>query len=174
MTEKDDVVKPQSLSPKLKDLGMFTISCNIGGVNIPHALYDMRSSINVMPLKSIKELKVGETKLSYMTHTLADSSITQSISIYATLLDTKGDSRGSIILRQPLLATEKAKIDVETCELMLKSNKRKVVFKVYDVTPYEDNVDTYCHLEEKGRKVDKGIMRREVTGVRVSLVPDVH
>lgn len=54
MTEKDDVVKPQSLSPKLKDLGKFTISCNISGVNIPHALCDMGSSINVMPLKSIK------------------------------------------------------------------------------------------------------------------------
>lgn len=123
-----------------------------------------------------------------MTLTLADSSITQSISILRNVLvhvdnlvfpidfvvlDTKGDSRGSIILRRPLLATKKANVDVETGELMLKSNKRKVVFKVIDVTPYGDNVDTCYHLEEKSRKVDKGIMRREVAGVRVSLVPVV-
>ena len=36
-----------------------------------------------------------------------------------------------------------------------------------------DNLDTYYHLEEKGRKVDKGTMRREMTDVRVSLAPDV-
>lgn len=45
MTLKDEMVVPQTLPPKLKDPGKFTISCNIGGVKIPHALCDLGSSI---------------------------------------------------------------------------------------------------------------------------------
>lgn len=54
LTEKDEVVIPHALPPKLKDPGKFTISCNIGEVNILHALCDLGSSINVMPLKIVK------------------------------------------------------------------------------------------------------------------------
>lgn len=88
------------------------------------------------------------------------------------MIDTKGDSVGSIILRRPFLATGKAKIDEKTRELILKFNKKKVIFKVYDWTPYVENLDTY-HIEEKDNKVDKGQIRGEVIGTRVSLVPDV-
>lgn len=61
MTEKDDMVVPQSLPSKLKDPGKLSISCNIGGMKIPHAICDLGSSINVMSLKTVKELKVGES-----------------------------------------------------------------------------------------------------------------
>ncbi|XP_050896848.1 uncharacterized protein LOC127103645 [Lathyrus oleraceus] len=162
MTENDDVIKPQSLPPKLKDPGKFTISCKIGGVNIPYALYYLGSSINFMSLKTVKELKVGEITLSNMTLTLADSYVTQSVGILCdvsehvedlvfladfAVLDTKGDSEESVILRRPFLATRKAKIDVKRGELILKFSKRKVVFKVYEWTPYADNLDTCYHLE---------------------------
>ncbi|XP_050908489.1 uncharacterized protein LOC127122147 [Lathyrus oleraceus] len=130
MTEKDDIVTPQSFPPKLKDPGKFTISCNIGGVKIPHALCDLGSSISVMPLKKVKELKVDEITPSNMTLILADSSIIQPLDF--VVLDTKGDSRGYAILKWPFLATGKAKIDVETSELTLEFNKEKVIFKVYD------------------------------------------
>lgn len=188
MTEKEDVVKPKSLPPKLKDSGKFTISYNIGEVNILHALCDLGSSINVMPLEIVKELKVGEIKPNNMTLTLVDSSVTQPIGILQDMLvyvddlvflvdfvvlETKGDSGGFVILERPFLTTGKVNIDVETSELILKFNKRNVIFKVYDWTSYVDNLDTCYHLKEKGRKVDKGIMRREVICVRVSLVPDV-
>ncbi|XP_050877952.1 uncharacterized protein LOC127081779 [Lathyrus oleraceus] len=188
MTKNDDIVKPQSLQPKLKELGRFTISYNISGFNILHALCDLGSSINVMPLKTVKELKVGEITPSNMTLSLVELSITHSIGSLRDILvpvddllfpidfvvhDTKGDSGGFIILGHPFLATGKAKIDVETGQLILKSNKRNVVFKVYDWTSYVDNLDTFYYLEEKGRKVYKGTMRKEVTGVRVSFAPDV-
>lgn len=71
------------------------------------------------------------------------------------------------------MATGKAKINVETSELILKFNNEKVVFKVYDWTPYVENLDICYHLEEKGSKVDKGKIISEVTGVRVSLAPNV-
>lgn len=72
MIEKDEVVIPQALPPKLKDPGKFTISYNICEVNIPHAPCGMGSSINVMPLKTGKELKVGEITPSNVTLTLGD------------------------------------------------------------------------------------------------------
>lgn len=104
-----------------------------------------------------------------MTLTLADSSVTQPLVVH----DTKRDSRGSIILGRPFLATGKANIDMETGELVLKFNKETMVFKVYDWTPYVEDLDICCHLEEKGSKVDKEKETSELTYVRVSLVPDV-
>lgn len=48
------------------------------------------------------------------------------------VLDIKGDSGRSVILKRTLLEIGKALIDVETSELVLKFNKEKVVFNVYD------------------------------------------
>lgn len=87
--------------------------------------------------------------------------------------DTKGDSIGSVILGRPFLVSGKAKIDAEMGELILKFNKRKFVFKVYDWTQYAENLDTCYHMEEKGSNVDKGQGKSEVTGVKVSLSPNI-
>lgn len=89
------------------------------------------------------------------------------------VLDTKGDSRGSLIFRRPFFVTGKANLDVEIGELILKFNKEKVVFKVYDWTLYMDNLDTCYHMGVKGSKVDKGKRRSEMTGMRVSFAPDM-
>lgn len=48
ITEKCNTAGPETMPPKLKDLGKFTISCAIGGVKIPRALCDLGSSVNVM------------------------------------------------------------------------------------------------------------------------------
>ncbi|XP_050919368.1 uncharacterized protein LOC127136901 [Lathyrus oleraceus] len=164
MTEKDKVVISQAFPLKLKDPGKFTISCNIGEVDISYAMYDLGSSINVMPQKTIKDFKMGEVTPSNMTLTLADSYITQPDGILSDILvhvdvlvfpanfvvlDTKVGSGGFVILGRPFLEIGKAKIDVETGELILKSNEKKVVFKVYDWTLCVENLDTCYHLEEK-------------------------
>lgn len=110
-----------------------------------------------MPLKTIKELKVGEITPSNMTLTQVDSSVTQPVGILCdvlvhvndlvfpadfVVLDTKRDSGGSVILERQFLATGKTNINLEMIQLILKSNKRKVVFKVYDWAPYVGNLDT--------------------------------
>lgn len=73
------------------------------------------------------------------------------------VMDMKGKSKGSVILRRPFMATGITKIDVETSELILKFNKEKVTFKVYDWTPYVYDLDTCYYIEKKGSKVDKGM-----------------
>lgn len=154
--QKGNTVMPQTLPPK-QDPGKFTISCTIGGVKIIHTLCDLGSSINVMPLNKVKEFKLGEIILSNMTLTLADISITHFHGILQDVLlhvdgfvfpskfmviDMKGDIRGSFILGRPFLATGKALIDMETGELSLKFNKEKVVFNVYEWTPYVEDLET--------------------------------
>lgn len=124
-----------------------------------------------MPLNKFKELKLGEIISSNMIPTLVDSSVTHPLGIVQDMLvhvdglfflanfvviDMKGDSRGSIILGCPFLETWKALIDVETGELVLKFNKERVVFKVYEWTSYVDDLETCYQLEEKGNKDDKG------------------
>lgn len=145
MTKKEEVVRSQVLPPKLKDPSKFTIPCNIGEVNILHALCDLGSNINVMPVKTVRELNVGAITLSNMTLSLVDLFVTQPIGILRNMLvhvdrlvfpvdfvvlDTKGTSGGFVILEWLFLEIGKAKIDVETTELILKVNKKKVVFKV--------------------------------------------
>lgn len=70
----------------MKDLERFTIACTIGWLKIPHTLCDLGSSINVMPLKFFKELKIGEILPSNMTLTLVDSSITHPFCIVQDML----------------------------------------------------------------------------------------
>ena len=114
---------------------------------------------------------MGKIILTNITLTLADFSITQPYGILQDVLvhvddlffpvdfmviNMKGDTGGSIILGRPFLEIEKALTGVEIRELSLKFNKEKVVFNVYEWTPYVDVLKTCYQIEEKGSKVDKG------------------
>ena len=105
-----------------------------------------------------------------MTITLVDSFVTRLLCIVQDVLvhvdgltfpvdfvvvDMKNDSERSVILGHPFLAIEKVKIDVDTCELILKFNKEKVVFHAYQWKQYVEDLKTFYQLEEKGREVHK-------------------
>ncbi|XP_050902246.1 uncharacterized protein LOC127112282 [Lathyrus oleraceus] len=134
MTEKCDMTLLQTMPTKLKDPYKFTISCTIGGVEIPHALCDLGSSINLMPLNKEQELNLGEIIPCNATLTLADLFVTRPHGVLQDVLvhvnglvfpanfmvvDMKGDISGSVILGCPFLVTEKALIDLEISELRL-------------------------------------------------------
>ena len=59
---------------KLKDLGSFRISCSIGTKYSGKTLCDLGASINLMPLSVIKQLEVGEVRLTTMNLQLGDIS----------------------------------------------------------------------------------------------------
>ncbi|XP_050890737.1 uncharacterized protein LOC127096170 [Lathyrus oleraceus] len=188
MIKKEEMAEPQKVPPKMKDPGKFTIACTIGGAKIPHALCDFGSSINVTSLKKFKEFKIGEIIPSNMTLTLADSYVTHPLGIIQDVLvhvngltfpadfvviDMKEDSGGSIILGLPFLTTEKAKINVNTCELILKFNEENMVFNVYEWTQDVEDLETCYQLREKGSEVHKRMTTGVFIGVRVSLAPNV-
>ncbi|XP_050877994.1 uncharacterized protein LOC127081811 [Lathyrus oleraceus] len=171
MTEKEETVEPSELPPKMKDPGEFNITCTIGGLKIPHALCDLRSSINVMPLRKFKRLEIGEITSSNMTLTLVDSFVTCPLGVVQDVLvhvigftfpanfvviDMKNDLEGSVILGRPFLATRKAKIDVETGELIFKFDKEKVLFHTIS---YVEDLETCYQLKEEGREVHKSVKK---------------
>lgn len=89
------------------------------------------------------------------------------------VVDMKGDTSDSMILERLFLATKKALIDVETGELCLKFNKEKMVFNVYEWTPYIYDMEACYQMEEKSSKVDKGRKKGKLSGVWVTLALDV-
>lgn len=114
-------------------------------------------------------MNASEITPSSMTRTLVDSSVTQSVGMLHgvlvhfdglvfpmdfVVLDTKGTSGRSVILEWSFLETGKAKFDVEMGELILKVNKKKVVFKVYDWEQGEEKLETCYHMEARGSKRD--------------------
>ncbi|XP_050877127.1 uncharacterized protein LOC127080878 [Lathyrus oleraceus] len=182
MTEKEETVEPSKIPPKMKDPGELKIACTIVGLKIPHALCDLGSSINVMPLRKFKELEITKIISSNMTLTLADSSMTRSLGIiqdvlvhidgltfptYFVVIDMKNDSEGSVILGRSFLGTRKAKIDVETGELIFRFNTENVVFNAYRWTSYVEGLETCYQLKEKGSEVHKRMKKGIFFGVRI-------
>lgn len=105
-----------------------------------------------------------------MTLTLVDSSVTRPLvfvqdvlvhvngltfRVYFMVINMKNYSKELVILERPFLATGKAKIDVETSELIFKFYKEKVVFYAYQWTPYVEDHETCYQLKEKHSEVPK-------------------
>nr|GFB71781.1 reverse transcriptase domain-containing protein [Tanacetum cinerariifolium] len=67
----------KKLPEKLGDTVKFLISCDFPGMEVCHALADLRASINLMPLSIWKKLSLLELTPTRMTLELADRSITR-------------------------------------------------------------------------------------------------
>ncbi|XP_050888977.1 uncharacterized protein LOC127094157 [Lathyrus oleraceus] len=84
LTEECSALFQRKLQPKLKDPRRFTIPSTIGEEVILHALYDLGANINLMPLKLVKKLNLGDLKPKNMTLTLVGLSITH---LYGVIKD---------------------------------------------------------------------------------------
>ncbi|GJY97052.1 DNA-directed DNA polymerase [Tanacetum coccineum] len=126
MNEKCLAVLLNKLPSKEKDLGSFTIPCNIGQLHIDNALADLGASISLMPYTMYEKLGLGEPKATRMSLELADRSIQYPrgiienvlikvdkfvLPIDFVILDMPEDSSVPIILGRPFLATARAMID---------------------------------------------------------------
>nr|GEU42578.1 reverse transcriptase domain-containing protein [Tanacetum cinerariifolium] len=67
----------KKLSEKLRDPGKFLIPCNFPRIDVCHALADLGTSINLMPLSIWKKLLLLELTPTRMTLELVDRSITR-------------------------------------------------------------------------------------------------
>ncbi|GJW74434.1 retrovirus-related pol polyprotein from transposon TNT 1-94 [Tanacetum coccineum] len=133
------------LPSKEKDLGSFTIPCDIGHLHINNALAHLGASISLMPYMMYEKLGLGEPKPTRMSLKLADTSIqyqrgiTKNILIKIdkfilpidfVILDMREDSKISIILGRPFLATARAMIDVFNKKITLRVGNEEVIFDV--------------------------------------------
>ena len=147
LSENCSAILQRKLPPKMKDLGVFTIPCTVGNVNIGRALCDLGASINLIPLSIMKKLGCGEPKHKRMTLTLAYRTISYPYGVledvlvqvndlvfpaHFVILDMAEDEEMSLLLERPFLATVRALIDVEMGELILRFQDEQVVFHIFE------------------------------------------
>lgn len=127
LDEECSAIIQRKLAPKLIDTCKFIIPCFIVSLAISNPLCDLRASVNLISMSTMRKLKYGELKSTHMTLTLADKSIRFPYGIledvlvrfddlvfpaYFVILDMSEDSETPLILKRSFLATSKALIDV--------------------------------------------------------------
>ncbi|GJY17939.1 DNA-directed DNA polymerase [Tanacetum coccineum] len=101
MNERCSAVLLNKLPSKEKDLGSFTIPCDIVQLHIDNALADLGASISLMPYTMYQKLGLGEPKATRMSLKLAD---------------------------RPFLATARDMIDVLNKKITLRVGDDEVIF----------------------------------------------
>nr|GEV54442.1 reverse transcriptase domain-containing protein [Tanacetum cinerariifolium] len=125
----------KKLPEKLGDPGKFFIPCDFSGMDVCHALADLGSSINLMPLSIWKKLSLPELTPTRMTFKLADRSITRPKGVVEdvfvkvekfyfltdfVVVDFEADPHVPLILGRSFLRTGRALIDVYGEEITLR------------------------------------------------------
>ncbi|XP_070045816.1 uncharacterized protein [Nicotiana tomentosiformis] len=129
LTEECSSRIQSKLSPKLKDLGSFTIQFSIGKHAVGRDLCDLGASINLMPIYVFRQLRLGEPRptttilqladlpLAHRERVIEDVLVQVGSLIFPTdfiILDYEPDQEVQFILGHPFLATSRVIIDV--CE----------------------------------------------------------
>ncbi|KAL0401527.1 UNVERIFIED_CONTAM: hypothetical protein Slati_4182600 [Sesamum latifolium] len=151
LNEECSAISQNKLPPKLKDTGSFSIPCTIENINFDKVLCDLGASLNLMPYSIFEKLGMHELTPSIITLQLADRSIKYPrgivedvlikvgkfiVPVDFIVLDMEEDKNMSLILGRPLLATSRALIDVQKCQLTLRVNDEHVVFNVFKPMKY--------------------------------------
>ncbi|XP_024963864.1 uncharacterized protein LOC112504144 [Cynara cardunculus var. scolymus] len=163
LTEGCSALLTNSIPPKLKDPGSFTILCSIGGKEIGKALCDLGASINLMPLSVFNNLGIGEARPTTVTLQLANKSIAypkgkiEDVLVQVDkfifpanfiILDFEADKDIPIILGRPFLATGRTLIDVQKGELTMRLQDQKVTFNVFNSLKYPDYLEECSRISE--------------------------
>ncbi|GJS80266.1 reverse transcriptase domain-containing protein [Tanacetum coccineum] len=172
MNKRCSAILLNKLPSKEKDLGSFTLPCDIGHLHINNALADLGASISLMPYTMYEKLGLREPKPTRMSLELADRSIQYPrgiaenvlikidkfiLPIDFVILNMREDSKILIILGRPFLATARAMIDVFNKKITLRVGNKEVIFDVDQSIkrpPAEDDecygidyLDTTIHLK---------------------------
>nr|GEU46038.1 DNA-directed DNA polymerase [Tanacetum cinerariifolium] len=146
----------KKLPENLGDPGKFLIPCDFLGMDVCHALADLGTSINLMPLSIWKKLSLPELTPTRMTLELADRSITHPKGVaedvfvkvgkfhFSTdfvVVDFEADPRVPLILGRSFLRTGRALIDVYGEEITLWVNDEAITFNLNQTTRYSSTYD---------------------------------
>ncbi|GJT30791.1 DNA-directed DNA polymerase [Tanacetum coccineum] len=160
MNKRCSTVLLNKLLSKEKDLGSFTIPCDIGHLHINNALADLGASISLMPYTMYETLGLREPKPMKMSLELADRSIKYPrgiaenvlikidkfiLPIDFVILDMREDSKILIILGRPFLATARAMINVFNKKITLRVGNEEVISNVDQLTKRPPTEDDECH-----------------------------
>nr|GEU44637.1 reverse transcriptase domain-containing protein [Tanacetum cinerariifolium] len=144
------------LLKKLGDPGKFLILCDFPGMDVCHALADLGTSINLMPLSIWKKLSLHELTPTRMTLELVDRSITRPKGVVEdvfvkvgkfhfltdfVVVDFEADPRVPHILGRSFLRTGRALIDIYGEEITLRVNDEVVTFNLNQTMRYSSTYD---------------------------------
>ncbi|KAL5545044.1 hypothetical protein UlMin_008828 [Ulmus minor] len=162
LTEESSAILQKKLPQKLKDPGSFTLPCTIGNSFFDKVLCDLRASINLMPISVCRKLGLGELKQTTISLQLADRmikyphGITEDVLVKVdkfifpadfVMLDMEEDQEVPLILGRPFLATERALIDVQKGELILRVNKEEVMFNIHQAMRFPEETNTCFRVD---------------------------
>ncbi|XP_073154071.1 uncharacterized protein [Henckelia pumila] len=179
LNEECSTVLLNKLPPKLQDPGSFSIPCAIGSMSFDKALCDLSVSINLMSYSLAKKLGIGVMEPTTMSLKLADRSLKHPKGIVENVLlkvdefifpvdfvvlDMDDDRETPLILGRPFLATNRALIDVQKGELILRLNEKQVVFNMFKSDSFYPKVNDFClNVDARGTCVGSNVeVRNEV------------
>nr|GEU29435.1 reverse transcriptase domain-containing protein [Tanacetum cinerariifolium] len=146
----------KKLPEKLGDPGKFLIPCDFSGMDVCHALADLGTSINLMPLSIWKKLSLPKLTPTRMTFELADRSITRPKGVAEDIfvkvrkfyfptdfvvVDFEADPWVPLILGRSFLRTGRALIDVYGEEITLRVNDESITFNLNLTMRYSSTYD---------------------------------
>ncbi|GJT23485.1 reverse transcriptase domain-containing protein, partial [Tanacetum coccineum] len=135
LSENCSAMLLKKLLEKLRDPDKFLIPCEFPGMEICHALADLSTSINLMPLSIWKKLSLPDLTPTQMTLELADRSITHPKGVTEdvfikvgsfhfptdfVVVEFEADPHVPLILGRSFLRTDRTLIDVYEGELILR------------------------------------------------------
>ncbi|GJV62218.1 hypothetical protein Tco_1468318, partial [Tanacetum coccineum] len=134
----------ETLPPKEKYPGSFTLPCHINDICFEKALADLGASVSVMPYSTFSNQGVGELAPTKLIIELANRTIKHPKGVAKNVLvginkfvflvdfvvlDMPKDIKVPLILGRPFLSTTHAKIDVFKEKIALKLGNDKIMFK---------------------------------------------
>ncbi|XP_047263646.1 uncharacterized protein LOC124896151 [Capsicum annuum] len=154
---KDLITKKRKADP-----GVFTISCKIRSLDVAKALYDLRDSVNMIPLAVCKRLGLEAPTLTNMQLVMADRLIKQSVGILHdvlvkvedfilpadfVVLDCDVDLEIPIIFGRQLLATERVIVDMKLNELKFRLDKKEAKFKMHQPMSQQNDMNVFSVID---------------------------
>ncbi|XP_057989058.1 uncharacterized protein LOC110659145 [Hevea brasiliensis] len=175
LTEECSAILQNKLSPKLKDLGSFSIPCLIGNMNINEALYDLGASVSLMPLFICQKLNVGELRPTTISLQLVDKSVKYPVIILENIpikvrkffipvdfviLEMEEYIQIPIILGRPFLATTGVIIDVKNGLITLKVGDEEVEFNLFQAMKQKSEPDECLRVDIIDKLVEEEFQKR--------------
>ncbi|GKE95205.1 hypothetical protein Tco_1580060 [Tanacetum coccineum] len=129
---------------KEKDPGSFTLPCFINDFCFDNVVIDLGANVNVMPLSTHLNLRLGELACTRLTVELTDRTMKYpkgiaknvlvrigkfTLPIDFIILDMPEDVKVPLILRRPFLSTALAKINVYKKKDYFEGWGKKIIFK---------------------------------------------
>jgi len=167
LTEECSAIIQNKLSPKLKDLGSFSIPCVIGS----ETMCDLGASVSLMPFSFCERLGIGELKPTKMILKLVDRSVKYPTGIIEDIpvkvggiyipidfivMEMDEDFQVSILLGRPFLTTAGAIFDVEHGKMTFNVGEEKVEFE--NIMKGPSIKDSCCIIDVIDRCVIKFIL----------------